>query len=80
MVHPAPIGVRPIDLNDHGMDLDEEDEGSLDDSVGEVGSLMDDSDSVQALGSEDVDEWNIPADDTLNSEETMNDSSPQLQD
>jgi hypothetical protein len=71
-------------MNILGMDLDEEDEeGSLEDSVEEVEeSLMDDSDSVQASESvqpDDLDEWNIPADDA-NSEGTMNTSSPLLDD
>lgn len=72
-------------MNILGMDLDEDDdEGSLEDSVEEVEeSLMDDSDSVQASESmppEDVDDWSVPADDTVNSEDTMNDSSPPLHD
>lgn len=73
-------------MNILGLDLDEEDdEGSLEDSAEEVEeSLMDDSDSVQASESismpPEEDDWNAPADDTVNSEETMNDSTPPPQD
>lgn len=79
-IHPPPLGMRPVDMNVLGMDLEDDDEGSLEDSMAGVeGSLMDDSDSVQASGSvqpDDLDDWNIPVDDTANSEDTMNDSSP----
>ena len=89
-IHPPPLGMRPVDMNVLGIDLvEDDDEGSLEDSMaGGEGSLMDDSDSVQASGSvqpEDLDDWNIPVDDTANSEDTMNDimndsSPPPMQD
>lgn len=83
MICPSPIGVRPADVDELGMDLDE-DEGSLVDSVEEMeGSPPDsDVDSVQAPDSvqpEDLDEWHIPADDgAVNVSPQL--GSPQLQD
>lgn len=59
------------------MDLDEED-GSLDESVEEEGSVPD-SDSIQAAASDpdelEDDEWQIPGNEsTMNSDDTMNES------
>lgn len=75
MIASAPIGVRPVD-DELGMDLDE-DEGSIEDSVEEVERSVVDSDSAQSdsVHPEDIDDWQIPADD---SDDTMNSSSPQL--